>query len=758
VHALETAAALAGVEEDKGTEVAKSAPAPAVASRLALAVECGLAGLQGAAARCLAVSGDQLGAGAGGVGVSLHRCMTLVARAAVKCAEGNAGEAMVVLEDKELAALAADRFRALKEGRDDIVGLYAAVKCEVVLQQGQGLAAARQAVAAVHGMLGGAAGPSRMMAAAASSATSSAAAASAASAADEEEEAAVAVAARGESGAVDMSAYGRMVCSRSGEASHFRQMHQVARALARAGEVYTVMGLAREAGYYLEQGMQVAKGCASVYWHTRFLRLLAALRLVEQDLESARQYVEQASIIIETATRVAHHPTDPLTFLAAERFHVDMLSTRIFVEQHNTKAARQALEAARTSLASTRARAAGRAKESQRISPFMQDVCSQTLGSSAWLVDLLAGGCVGEVGKGTKAASYNTSAATVAPVVDWRIKYGFKQPAPSVKSRSSVASVSSTAAPKNTKSAGTTAVAAGNKGAKEQQVGVGGERGGSGEEKGFAEMLAAHESDLLMLEGNQDEALALLGRALHTQDKRNDVDATCARGGLGWAEVELHLRLGVGLLARAEQNADQNDDQVLTNLGKQLLEISLESVDSGVQNASGSDDDDDVAGAGDGEVMLSEKELNAMKVTELKLLLEARGLATAGRKADLIQRFLSHSSPSSAKNPKATASTKSSKTSKAKTATKAVNAPAVLLNSIFSILIHYFMMSILLIMFVCFQYPKDGRGKEETARASSEMRGSVAQGGCERQEGVRMLLTAWKSCHPAGPPLLIRCV
>jgi len=58
-------------------------------------------------------------------------------------------------------------------------------------------------------------------------AVSSAAAGSAAAAADEEEEAAAAVAARGESGAVDMSAYGGMVCNKSGEASHFRQMHQV---------------------------------------------------------------------------------------------------------------------------------------------------------------------------------------------------------------------------------------------------------------------------------------------------------------------------------------------------------------------------------------------------------------------------------------------------------------------------------------------------------------------------------------------------
>lgn len=55
---------------------------------------------------------------------------------------------------------------------------------------------------------------------------------------------------------------------------------------------------------------------------------------------------------------------------------------------------------------------------------------------------------------------------------------------------------------------------------------------------------------------------------------------------------------------------------------------------------------------------------------------------------------------------------------------------------------------------------KDGRGKEVTARVTSERSGSggVAQEGADRQEGVRLLLTAWKSCHPAGPPLLIRYV
>ena len=56
--------------------------------------------------------------------------------------------------------------------------------------------------------------------------------------------------------------------------------------LARSFGIPCVVGLPNLLAR-LEQGMQVAKGCASVYWHTRFLRLVAALRLAEQDLARA---------------------------------------------------------------------------------------------------------------------------------------------------------------------------------------------------------------------------------------------------------------------------------------------------------------------------------------------------------------------------------------------------------------------------------------------------------------------------------------
>jgi hypothetical protein len=298
LRALETAASLASVRERgaAGEGGAADGTSKHEVSRLALAVDCGLSGLPGAAARCLSASGDEpAGSGDSGAGTLLS-CMTLVARAAVKCAEGRAAEAQTLLEEMQLAALASDRFRTLKDGRDEIAGLYAAVKCEATAQQGRGLAAARLAVSAVHAMLSSPAGPSRLMAAAAGTApasTTAPAVASSPAETDEEEEAVMA--ARGDGGAVNMSAYGVLVCSKSAEASHFRHMHQVARALARAGELYTLMGFAREAAYYLEQGLQVAKGCASVYWQTRFLRLFTALRLIELDMDKARQCAEEAT-------------------------------------------------------------------------------------------------------------------------------------------------------------------------------------------------------------------------------------------------------------------------------------------------------------------------------------------------------------------------------------------------------------------------------------------------------------------------------
>ena len=529
LRALETAASLASVRED---DAANDTSEHAV-SRLALAVDCGLSGLPGAAARCLPASSDKPGSvGDGGPGALLW-CMTLVARAAVMSAEGRAAEALALLEETQLAALASDRFRALKDRRDEIAGLYAAVKCEATAQQGRGLAAARLAVSAVHAMLNSPAGPSRLMAAVAANAASSAAA-PAPGAGDEEED--TMMAARGDSGGVNMSAYGGLVCSKSGEASHFRHMHQVARALARAGELYTVMGFAREAAYYLEQGLQVAKGCGSVYWHTRFLRLLIALRLVELDVDRARQCAEEATTMIDTAMLVAQHPSDPLTFLAAERFLVDALSSRVSVEQRDAAAARRALEAARSSLASTRARASMRSSQPHVLSTFMKDVCAQTLTSSAWLIEFLSIGCAGEApkskgAKGIAAPAPVSSASKAQPVVDWRVKYGFKQPAPGVKSKSALAAAASVPAAKGTKPGGTGSAGGSGGGWVEEA------RGGLSAESGLDEMLTALESDVLVLEGRQDDALGVLGRALASADTVH-LDRKLG-GELQWAHVSV---------------------------------------------------------------------------------------------------------------------------------------------------------------------------------------------------------------------------
>jgi hypothetical protein len=107
----------------------------------------------------------------------------------------------------------------------------------------------------------------------------------------------------------------------------------------------------------------------------------------------------QATTMIDTAMLVTQHASDPLTFLAAERFLVDALSSRVSVEQRDPAAARRELEAARTSLASTRSRAAVRGSQPHVLSTFMKDVCSQTLDTSAWLVEFLSIGCPGETAK-----------------------------------------------------------------------------------------------------------------------------------------------------------------------------------------------------------------------------------------------------------------------------------------------------------------------------------------------------------------------
>ena len=264
-----------------GAELAEGSEGVVVGANtvgLCLTVECGLAGLSDAAALCLEWSCPKESAGGGKAGRevgagSLRDCMTLVARAAVLTAQGRGKEATGLLEQEELLSLANERFRRLKDGREELASHYGAVMCEAAVLQGQGLVAVRHAVAAVRALLSATAGPVRVMTAAAATsgytttaASSDGGSVSYHSAHEAEErlgEEAAEPAARGESGAVDMGAYGALVCQRSGEVSQFRHLHQVSRALARTGELYAVMGFAREATYYLEQGLQVRQsGCS----------------------------------------------------------------------------------------------------------------------------------------------------------------------------------------------------------------------------------------------------------------------------------------------------------------------------------------------------------------------------------------------------------------------------------------------------------------------------------------------------------------
>ena len=187
-----------------------------------------------------------------------------------------------------------------------------------------------------------------------------------------------------------------------------------------------------------------------------------------------------------------------------------------------------------------------RVREPQLVSTFIKDVCSQTLGDSVWLVDLLAGGCAGELDKVAQPAAA-AAAAKAAPVVDWRVKYGFKQPAPGVKSKSLSAHRADAPAAKMLS-------AGGSKGMKmpEQGFGDGGIRGGMSSEQGLGEMLAVLEGDVLVAEGRLHEGIAILEGALDKSLKEKEGSRGAARGGGDvcgeWVLAELRLQLGLKLL------------------------------------------------------------------------------------------------------------------------------------------------------------------------------------------------------------------
>jgi len=126
------------------------------------------------------------------------------------------------------------------------------------------------------------------------------------------------------------------------------------------------------------------------------------------------------------------------------------------------------------------------------------------------------------------------------------VKYGFKQPAPGIKSKSAFAgaAVASAPATKDTKAGGW---------AEES-------RGGVGAECGLDAMLAALESEVLMLEGRQDDALSVLGRAIECAGVEGR--DTVLGGELLWVQADLRLRLGEGLLARAERTSDSLSDGI----------------------------------------------------------------------------------------------------------------------------------------------------------------------------------------------------
>ena len=100
------------------------------------------------------------------------------------------------------------------------------------------------------------------------------------------------------------------------QASHWSGLSSALEALARAGAIHAEAGLAREALYYLEQGLQMARAAGAGAWEVRMLALLARLRDAQGLGNDARALREQASALADT---LAFSAAPALAFLARER-------------------------------------------------------------------------------------------------------------------------------------------------------------------------------------------------------------------------------------------------------------------------------------------------------------------------------------------------------------------------------------------------------------------------------------------------------
>jgi hypothetical protein len=146
-------------------------------------------------------------------------------------------------------------------------------------------------------------------------------------------------------------------------------------------------------------------------------------------------------------------------------------------------------------------------------------------------------------------------------------------------------------------------------------------------------------------------------------------------------------------------------------------------------------DDERGGDGGGGASVLSEHALNAMKVGELKALLQARALPSAGKKAELVLRLLAPSSSSS------TTPSSSAAAATCSTSSKLQDAPPAAASAAASAARATASASL--------KAPLRGAKKVDAPARSAAT--SLADG--EEQEGVGLLLDAWRACHPAGPPV-----
>ena len=150
--------------------------------------------------------------------------------------------------------------------------------------------------------------------------------------------------------------------------------------------------------------------------------------------------------------------------------------------------------------------------------------------------------------------------------------------------------------------------------------GIAAGRGGCTDEHGLTETLAVLESDVLVFEGRANEGLSVLQHALAPCEPELGTSGRAQHRAAvpGWMRAELQMRMGLLLLAHAEQFAENDGTScfvsTLTDLGNQLEEMHLEcNAEDDLDRMSGPGGVDVEGDGVGGKSLPSAQALNAMK-------------------------------------------------------------------------------------------------------------------------------------------------